>query len=488
MAEHDVLIVGAGPTGLVLAICLTRLGARVRIIDKTQGPGTTSRAMVLHARNLEFYRQFGFADAAIEGGIRFKGVNLWAGGKHAGRIAFEDVGPGLSRYPFPLVYPQDQHEQMLVGQLARLGVGVERETELLSFQTVDGGVRARLKGGGVHQARFVAGCDGARSTVREELGVGFPGGTYADLFYVADVIGSGPPSNGDTHVALDEADILAVFPMKGPGRMRLVGSLREPPAEELRWEDVSKRIIEHLRLKIDEVRWFSTYRVHHRVASAFRRGPVFLLGDAAHIHSPVGGQGMNTGIGDAVNLGWKLAAVLQNRIDPEALDTFETERIAFARQLVSSTDKAFEFINNRGPIAEGVRLHVVPFLLPKLFSLRAGRRLLFKTVSQLAVKYPDSPLSAGPEGGDRLPWISFGDDGDNYAPLSSFDWQVHCYGEAPPEVRELCGARGMPLHVFPSHPGIEEDAVYLVRPDGHIGLDGASALGNYLDEHKILPR
>src|SRR4029453_6691752 len=180
--------------------------------------------------------------------------------------------------------------------------------------------------------------------VREAVGVGFPGGTYNHLFYVADVEARGPTMNGELQAALDTSDFLAVFPLKGNGRARLIGTVRtdvEHQHENLSWKDVSRRVIEWMRIDVERVNWFSTYRVHHRVADRFRKGRAFLPGDAAHIHSPVGGQGMNTGIGDAVNLAWKLAAVLRRRADASILDSYEPERIGFARRLVATTDQAF---------------------------------------------------------------------------------------------------------------------------------------------------
>ena len=190
--------------------------------------------------------------------------------------------------------------------------------------------------------------------MRDVLGIGFPGGTYAHLFYVADVAASGPVMDGELHVALDDADFLAVFPMAGSGRARLIGTVREETEarrEPLAWQDVSPRMVERLSIQVERVNWFSTYHVHHRVADHFQQGRVFLLGDAAHIHSPVGGQGMNTGIGDAVNLAWKLAAVLQGRAETPLLHTYEPERIAFARRLVATTDRAFTVVTSPGPFA-----------------------------------------------------------------------------------------------------------------------------------------
>jgi 2-polyprenyl-6-methoxyphenol hydroxylase-like FAD-dependent oxidoreductase len=506
-ARTDVLIVGAGPTGLALALFLTRMGVGVRIIDKTAAPGTTSRATVVHARTLEFYRQVGVADHCVNDGAKFAGINLWVSGRHVARAPFDNLGEPLTHFPFVLIYPQDKQEAMLVAELERLGVNVERQTELVSFEQLDAGVSAQITASGSTQtcrAEYIAGCDGAHSRVRELLGTGLPGGDYNDVFYVADIEGTGPAFNGEVNVALDDADFLVTFPMKEPGNGRLIGAVQHDPPNSaaLQWSDVNTRVIERLNLSVTKVNWFSTYRVHHRVAAAFRQRSAFLLGDAAHLHSPVGGQGMNTGIGDAVNLAWKLAGVLQKRIDPAVLDSYHTERIAFARRLVATTDRAFALATARGSIAKRVRLTVFPFLLPKFFRFRAIRRFLFRTISQIEIRYPGSWLSAGRvgpvEGGDRLPWVEWtGDDGkrrDNYERFSSLDWQVHCYGDVNSAVRVTCESRKLALHVFPwqsqmQHAGLRRNALYLVRPDEYVGLADAgadaSALERYLDRHSV---
>src|SRR5437016_3894690 len=288
--------------------------------------------------------------------------------------------------------------------------------------------------------------------------------------------------NGEVHVALDATDFLAVFPLKAEKRARLVGTIGEESEhqhETLSWNDVSKRVIEWMPIDVESVNWFSTYRVHHRVADQFRKGRAFLLGDAAHIHSPVGGQGMNTGIGDAVNLAWKLAAVLHGRANASLLDSYEPERIAFARRLVATTDQAFTGVTSHGAIARFVRLDIVPLLIPPLFALATVRRFMFRTVSQTAVSYRGSSLSEGRagtiHGGDRLPWVKTdldGADEGNFRPLASLDWQVHVYGDAAAEIRSVCEARKLPLHVFPwrtemGRTGLWSNAVYLVRPDGY---------------------
>jgi 2-polyprenyl-6-methoxyphenol hydroxylase-like FAD-dependent oxidoreductase len=490
MSNSVVLIVGAGPTGLVLAIWLTRLGVRVRVIDKTAEAGTTSRALAVQARTLEFYRQLGFAQRVVDGGVKIAGVNIWARGRRAARLPLGQIGVGISPYSFALVFPQDAHERLLIEELARLGVTVERRTELVGFEQDARGVRATIKRADateeVFEAAYLAGCDGASSTVRERLGIEFPGGTYAGRFYVADVEAEGPADDDELHVDLEEADFVLVFPLKGKGHMRLVGVVREMPehvARELTFADVGKRAIEELRLNVRKVNWFSTYRVHHRVAARFREGRAFLLGDAGHLHSPVGGQGMNTGIGDAVNLAWKLAAVLKNEASERLLDTYEPERIAFARQLVATTDRAFTVITARGRLARIIRTRVFPRVAAMLFRLRAVRQLAFLTVSQTRVNYRGGALSRGAagqvRGGDRLPWIEEAGDRDNFAALQSMRWQVHVYGDTPAGLAEACAERGLAMHVFAwsesaRRAGLAEGAVYLVRPDGYVAWAGAS--------------
>jgi hypothetical protein len=242
------------------------------------------------------------------------------------------------------------------------------------------------------------------------------------------------------------------------------------------------------------------------VAARFRQGRTFLLGDAAHIHSPVGGQGMNTGIADAVNLAWKLAAVLRGRAEATLLDSYEPERIAFARRLVSTTDRAFTVVTSPGRVARFVRVRVVPRLFPALAQSAAFRLFMFRTISQTAVHYRASPLSEGRtgrvRGGDRLPWVAAdatagAESDDNFAPLASLDWQVHVYGGEPPAgLTEACRRRGLALHLLSwsasaRRCGLRRGAAYLVRPDGYVALAASRAdpakLERYLERHGLQP-
>jgi 2-polyprenyl-6-methoxyphenol hydroxylase-like FAD-dependent oxidoreductase len=495
--HSDVLIIGAGPTGLVLALWLTKLGVKVRIVDKTAEPGTTSRALAVHARTLELYRQLDL-NFVVEHGHKVPAVNLWVRGEPAARLPFATIGEDLTAYPFLEIFPQDQHERLLIERLKRLGVGVERETELIRFTDESDRVTAKLRGPDGHEedcaATYSAGCDGARSLVRDTLGTGFAGGTYRQVFYVADVEAAGRSIDGELHVDLDEADFLAVFPLAGEGRARLIGTVRDERAdhaETLKFEDVSSRAIDHLKIQVKKVNWFSTYHVHHRVTEHFRKGRAFLLGDAAHIHSPAGGQGMNTGIGDAVNLAWKLAAVLARAAPESLLDTYETERIGFARRLVATTDRVFSFATAEGRIADIMRTRVVPVIFPKVVALGPVRDYIFRTVSQITLNYRSTPLSVGSaghvHGGDRLPWVrSEGE--DNFASLSAMIWQIHVYGTARPELAKWSADRNVELHVFdwtPQHEaaGLARGALYLLRPDTYVALADASGGPDAVDRY-----
>ena len=500
------LIVGAGPTGLVLALWLTKIGVRVRIVDKTAGPGTTSRALAVQARTLELYRQLDLTDAVIARGAKGLAMNMWVQGERKARVPMGAIGEGLTPYPYLQVFPQDQHEQLLVERLHALGVSVERQSELLEFSGDGARINARLRtseGAEVEcLASYIVGCDGARSTVRQQIGVGFPGGTYRQMFYVADIEGTGPAVNGEVNVALDEADFILIFPMNGEGRARLVGVVSDERAERgdaLTFNDVSRTAIDALKVHVNTVNWFSTYRVHHRVADRFRKGHAFLAGDAGHIHSPAGGQGMNTGIGDAINLAWKLATVLRGQAGDELLDSYEAERIGFARRLVQTTDRAFTFAMAEGHIADFIRTRVAPFMMPIATRIGAGTECMFRIISQTMLNYRGGPLAEGKagdvHGGDRLPWAAV-DGVDNYDSLSAIAWQVHVYGTANDSLTRWCATSGVPLHAFSwatkyADAGLARDAAYLLRPDTYVALaepsGSADAIERYFATRGIRP-
>jgi len=457
--------------------------------------------MVVQARTLEFYRQLDFADDVVRDGIKLEQIHLYERGREAAVFKFGDFGASLSPYPFALSYPQDDHERLLGRRLVDAGLSVEWGTELVDFKEENDRVHATLRKGGVEEnvdVAYLCGCDGAHSVVRQKLGVGFSGGTYDSVFYVADIKATGDKAgNNDMNACLSTNAFCLLFPIRSTGMNRAIGVVPKELSgrEDLTFDDLKPHIEEIVNVKIDAVNWFSTYHIHHRVAAHFRQGRAFLSGDAGHVHSPAGGQGMNTGIGDAVNLSWKLAAIVQGRAAESVLDTYETERMAFAHTLVESTDRVFQLMVNRDTRGEIFRTILVPHVAPFLMGFHGIRKEAFRTVSQTRIEYRDSALSHGAagsvHGGDRLPWI---DGLDNFAPLKSVDWQVHVYGKARPELRAAADGVDMPIHEFvwtdnAHRAGLHRDAAYLVRPDGYVALvdsgQDPQKLTSYIDKFKI---
>lgn len=500
----EVLIIGAGASGLALALWLAREGVAVRIVDRAAGPGRASRAFALQARTLEHYDRIGVAADALARGHRVEAMSLHAGPGPGRRIAFGDFGRGLSPYPFVLILLQGDHEKLLVDHLARCGVTVEWNTELVDIEDGETAVRARLKGpAGEDQtceAAYLCGCDGAGSTVRELMGIGFPGDRSDEVFYVADVQAKGAMADGELHYVTQGDALCSVFPLKGEGRLRLIGLVPEAVRSlqmQLGFEDVRGAVQRLTGLDVEVAETFAAYHAHQRIAAAWRKGRVFLLGDASHLHSPAGGQGLNAGVGDAVNLAWKLAAAVRGRAGLALLDTYPSERIQAARQVAATTDAGFALQARRGA-AMGLVRNALARLAPGLMDLKPFRMLAFRALSQLGVSYRGAGAAAGAAGlvagGDRLPWVRLSGGGDNFVALRAGGWQAHVYGEPTAALETACATLGLALRAFPWEPamgraGLARGAVYLVRPDGYVGFaeirQDVEALRRWLDRFDL---
>src|SRR5215471_6091758 len=327
--DTDVLIVGAGPTGLMLANQLARRGVRVAVIDRSSGPAQQTRAMAVHARTLEIYEKLGVASKAVALGKIGGGVNAWAEGQHKARIPFNEMGKDVSPFPYVLMLGQDDNERILGAHLERFGIAVQWNTELISLEQQRSRVVATVKKpDGTFakiEARYVAGCDGGRSAVRELNGIGFPGAPYEHVFFVADTEATGSMRPDELNAYLWREGFHLFFPIRGANRWRVIGILPEPlrGKPDLTFADLLPNLTQEagVDLEFKACDWFSTYKIHHRRAERFQLGRCFLLGDAAHVHSPMGGQGMNTGLQDAYNLAWKLALVIAEQADAALLDS-----------------------------------------------------------------------------------------------------------------------------------------------------------------------
>jgi len=488
----DVLVVGAGPTGLTAALCLRKLGVSVVVLDGKLGPTRESRALAVQARTMEVYDQLGLSAEALAEAWPADAVVPGYENRPFGPVMLRPLGELLSPYPALYVLEQSKNERMMANSLAASGHKVRWGHELLSLELIEDGshpVRATARTGvgetvTIH-ARYCVGADGASSRVRAVAGIPFDGVTNPHTFYVADAVGVTGLVKGRVNVRMAAADFLLGFPMGGGGRSRLLGVVPGDRAG-LRRETVEAEVRERL-LRVFSVRyaaadWFSTYRVHHRIAARFREGPVFVAGDAAHVHSPVGAQGMNTGIQDAHNLACKLADVLAGRAADSYLDRYEAERRPVAVRLVATTDRLFGVVTSQRRIPRVLRRRLVPVVaslavrfLPRL----SGASRIFEYLSQIRIHYPMTPVSVDARGGRsavvgrRLPWT-----GQNHTCLRSMRWQVHSYGAATADVAgRLAAELGIELQTFPSSGGsrLRSERLYLVRPDGFVAADALAA-------------
>ncbi len=493
--QTDVLIIGAGPTGLALACQLIRYGVDFIILDNKETTTPYSKAIGVQARTLEIYEQIGLADKLIAQGAIVEKVRMFAAGKVRGEAEFKNIGKGLSPYPYVLIVEQGKHETLLHDHIRSHGQEIRWQTELEGFTQTQAGVTATIKTADgkteTIEAKYLVACDGATSLVRHSLGLEFAGSTFERMFYVADVRLDWEFSHDALQVFLMKNSLLAFFPMVGDNRYRIVGTFPEEfdkDEGDVLYEEIEERIKTDTELKLEmtNVNWFSTYKVHTRHVDKFSVGRCFLAGDAAHIHSPAGAQGMNTGIQDGYNLAWKLALVLKGKASGELLNTYNEERLPNAEVLTRSTDRFFGLVASPEPFLVFTRLYVFPYIAQFLFSLDMVKRFIFPRVSQITINYEDQSLSQehgsfAVHAGDRMPWFEI-DGASIYDRLREpvFHLLVFFDGntEIPPLPDDLMKEwEGLidstVISLYPNIAeifGTKESFFIILRPDNYIGL------------------
>jgi 2-polyprenyl-6-methoxyphenol hydroxylase-like FAD-dependent oxidoreductase len=533
----EVVIVGAGPTGLTLAAQLCAFGVGFRIVDRQPDRVHESRALAVQPRTLEVLRGLGLAQALVERGNDAVRLQMHFGHRIVAMPLF-DVGLEDTAYPFLLFISQAETEALMNEHLLARGVGVERGVELLGFSAGSEDVLCTLRqpDGTTEQVRaqYLVGCDGAHSSVRRGAGIPFEGGAYPQTFALGDVEIDGELEKGAAHAFPGARGLLLFFPLGSPTSWRVIGMRpplldeagSQPEADKLSLADL-QAICDAFTggaLLLRDPAWLSYFRLQHRQTARYRAGPVFLAGDAAHVHSPAGAQGMNTGIQDAWNLGWKLALVTRGRAKAALLDSYEPERLPVGRFVLRFSDRASSIAISDSHLVRLVRTQVAPRLLPILLRFTRGRAFGFRTISQLGISYRTSPaveegrprLGSGPKAGDRLPDLRIIRDGREswlHEALTPVAFHLLLCGLdaawRPDEVSRLRERYGklMAVHKLTREaaPGVLHDpngsaltrlgakqpAQYLVRPDGHIGFrsGGADLRGaeHYLDHWLCAP-
>ncbi len=519
LKNATVIVNGAGPVGLAMACELARHGIQVRIFDKNAEAATQSRALAIFPRTLEVFFTLGILDEVLAEGQRLKAVSMYNDTRRLARMEFEGID---SPYRFAISLPQSRTERILEARLEALGVRVERTMELTGMEQDGEGVRARYRRADGTEAAvggaWLLGCDGAHSAVRHLMGMDFQGAQYEEEFLLADVKVDSDLATDEAHLFLSKGGLFAYFPFAG-GRGRIIAD--GPPGVKHAGEAPSMEEVEEIvrqrcfhRLDVSDLVWTAWFRISHRMVRGYGSGRVYLAGDAAHIHSPAGGQGMNTGIQDAFNLAWKLALVARGLAGRGLLESYEAERMPVARSVVNLTDRMTRAATARNPAAQ----HLRDWLVPVLSGIPFVKETMAERMAEVSIDYRKSAWvenhGLGPvHAGDRAPDAVLYDRAAraerrifDLLKTPGFVLLIFEGFEKPPAGAEI--PAGMPGRAYrvtrpgqESRPGTLEDrdcqarTVYgageegllvLIRPDGYVGYKGgnAAALSGYFERLK----
>jgi len=523
----EVAVVGAGPVGLTTAAELARHGISVRVLDRRAAPVEHSHAAVVHVRTQEVFEAMGVADRIVPAGFPLQYISLNAFGKLLGGIRVHGVdGP----YPGPRVIPQHDVETALAAHAVAQGAEIARGVEVTGITETEAGFTLALRGpdGATEelQAGYVVGCDGGHSFVREHAGIGFPGERYDGFEFIhadATLRWSHPSGRGYVYVTKDR--LVLLFPFDGIGRYRVLCARTdqdpdkrgEPQLDEL--QAILREVSGDAGAELSEASWLARWRSSHRIAERFRAGRLFLAGDAGHIHVPVGGQGMNTGIQDGFNLAWKLAAVIRGKAQPALLDTYQSERYPVAEELLRSTDRGFHLMVQPNDLAS----FALKLFGSSVIALEGVQDRLRRVLGEVTINYRPSALaedhggSIGPIAGDRAPDGVVVRAADRrtlrlleaiagprwnllvFAGLEAESGLAGLLGLAQ-QVAQRFGAQVTPVLVTPGavpldwpggglydrdnllheRYGVRHAALYLIRPDWYVGFRAPATRGDVL--------
>jgi 2-polyprenyl-6-methoxyphenol hydroxylase-like FAD-dependent oxidoreductase len=413
---NDIIIVGAGPTGLMLANQLARFGIDHLILDKKSGPTEESRALIVQARSMEIYEQLGLSDQVTADGQAGIGLQFYINGKYTSDATI--VNPDEKSSPFSklYIYEQSKNETLLYQHLLKQQRGVEWNTNILEIQKEKETYRIKAQKDGrdiTCHCKYLIACDGSKSMVRDFSQVPFTGGTYLNVFYVADTHIKAGLSPSKLSLFLTAHGLTMLFPMKGENHFRVLGILPKEyyHQDEIPFDEIIKKAKSAMKMPVEfyDTGWHSTYRLHHKKVERFSKENIFFAGDAAHVHSPAGGQGMNTGLQDAYNLAWKLALVKNQKADSALLETYSEERNPIAETLLKSTDRLFSVGIKNNFLVGLLRVYIVPFIVPFILKSKTVQKNIFSLISQINIAYKSSSLSKGKAGkivaGMRLPYF-----------------------------------------------------------------------------------
>lgn len=517
----DVLIVGAGPTGLLLASVLARSGISLRLIDKSPNPSQTSKALTVFARTLEIFEQLGVAEGAVAQGISIPRVELYSQGDSLAQLSFEGID---AHYPFVLCLPQSETETLLESTLGPLGVQVERSVSFTELTQSHEGVTATLRHGDgraeICEAKWLVGCDGAGSTVRDVTGLTRPGTSLNAIVDLADVQLDWDLASDSFRVFYGSDGVVGVIPLPQDNYWRLIVTV-PPEAEPRDQPDLAEveravQVRSHHAVHLSQPIWTSRFSIRQRMVESARQGRVLLAGDALSSHSPLGGQGMNTGLQDAYNLGWKLALVAQNQADEALLDSYGAERLPVSRTLLTTTAWGTRFLMAQNPILQPIRRTAMGLA----FRSNWVRHRLVSTLSELTVNYRSSPIVQEGAGtfsqlkvGDRAPDVMLQRDKHPirlvqvlspqqftlllFAAKTSEPHELYRLGQLIQDATAQFPKWAIGQIISPAHAGLDstldqksilldvdgeahrrygaqQPCLYLIRPDGYIGYRSRS--------------